>query len=100
MHEQLPPLKRQEIPYEHPDSANMFQPSSEKPFLATPDAIEMYQHETILRCLTVLQQEAKRHQGLDYLQVFDGEAIGKTENLWYIEDGPGGAITALLPSNY
>lgn len=78
----------------------MFQPSADKPFLATPDAIEMYQHEVILACLGVLQRKAIEKQGLDYLQVFEGEKTGKPENLWYIEDGAGGAITALLPSNY
>jgi len=96
----LPPLKEQEIPYDSPDSDNMFQPSAEKPFLATPPAIELYQHETILACLATLQRKAIEKQGLDYLQIFDGESIGKSENLWYIEDGEGGAITALLPSDY
>lgn len=96
----LPPLKEQEIPYDHPDSCNLFRPSAEKPFLSTPAAIELYQHETILACLAVLQRKAIEKQGLDYLQVFDGEASGKPENLWYIEDGEGGAITALLPSDY
>jgi hypothetical protein len=100
MLEQLPPLKAQEIPYDHPDSCNMFSPSAEKPFLATPDAIEMYQHEVIVACLEILRRKAVEVSGLDYLQVFDGESIGKPENLWYIEDGEGGAITALLPSNY
>jgi hypothetical protein len=96
----LPKLLMQEIPYDHEDSTNMFRPSPEKPFLATPDAIAMYQHEVIVACLRVLQQKAAEVGGVDYLQVFDGESIGKPENLWYIEDGPGGAITALLPSNY
>jgi hypothetical protein len=100
MHEHLPPLKAQEIPYDHAGSTNMFRPSADKPFLATPDAIEMYQHEVILACLAILQRKAIEVNGLDYLQIFDGEAIGKPENLWYIEDGDGGAITALLPSNY
>lgn len=100
MSEQLPSLKQQEIPYDHPDSVNMFRPAADKPFVATPDAIDMYQHDVILQCLAVLQREAEKHQGLDYLQVFDGESIGKDENLWYIEDGEGGAITGLLPSNY
>jgi hypothetical protein len=38
------------------------------------------------------------HQGLDYLQLFEDET--KSENLWFIEDDPGGAITALLPSDH
>ena len=74
------------------------QPGPEKPLVATPAAIAMYTHEAILACLGVLRKKAYQHGGLDYLQVFvDSE---KAENLWFIEDGPGGAITALLPSDY
>ena len=76
----------------------MFQPGPNKPLVATPAAIEMYTHETILKCFGVLRQLADQHQGLDYLQVF--EVDDKPENLWFIEDGEGGAITALLPSDY
>ena len=91
-------LKQQELPDDHPDAFNMFVPGPEKPFVATPAAINMYQHETIINCLIVLQQAARQKDGIDYLQVF--EDTSKPENLWYIEDGPGGAITALLPSDY
>ncbi|TWT60980.1 hypothetical protein Pan54_17120 [Rubinisphaera italica] len=76
----------------------MFQPGPNEPLVATPAAIEMYTNETILKCFGVLRQLADQHQGLDYLQVF--EAGDKPENLWFIEDGQGGAITALLPSDY
>lgn len=76
----------------------MFQPSPEKPFLSTPGAIEVYQADTIMACLIILQLKAKKYQGLDYLQVFEDQE--QSENLWYIEDGDGGAITALLPSEY
>lgn len=91
-------LKAQELPFDHPDSTNMFRPTAEKPFVATRAAIEMYQQETIIQCLQVLQQKATEQNGLDYLQVFEDES--KPENLWMIEDGDGGAITALLPSDY
>ena len=91
-------LKTQELPYDHPDSVYMFQPGPDKPFVATSAAIELYQNETIVQCLRILQQEATAHSGIDYLQVFDDES--KPENLWIIEDGDGGAITALLPSDY
>ena len=94
----FPSLKSQEIPFDHPDSCNRFEPGPDKPFVATPDAIEMYRRETIIACLAVLQAKAREHNGIDYLQVF--EDPDKTENLWFIEDGAGGAITALLPSNY
>ena len=95
---ELPSLKPQEIPLDHPDSNNMFQPTPDKPLLATPAAIAMYTQETILACLAILRQKADEHQGLDYLQVFS--ASTKTQDLWFIEDGPGGAITALLPSDH
>jgi hypothetical protein len=95
----MPPvLKQQEVPHDSPESRNFFQPSADKPFVATPAAIREYQHETIIRCLSVLQEQARRFNGIDYLQVFVD--VDKTEDLWFIEDGPGGAITALLPSDY
>lgn len=94
----LPELRDQEIPLDHPDSINMFQPRPDKPFLATPAAIAMYTHETIVSCLGAIREKADRHAGLDYVQVFvDSE---KPEPLWFIEDGEGGAITALLPSDH
>ena len=91
-------LKRQELPDNHPDATNMFIPGPEKPFVATPAAIEAYSQETIVKCLMVLQQNAQDKNGLDYLQVFEDQS--KPENLWIIEDSTGGAITALLPSDY
>lgn len=93
----LPTLKPQEIPFDHPDSTCMFLPGPEKPFVATPAAMDTY-GDSIIACLRALQCLAKQHRGLDYLQVFD--CPGKPEPLWLIEDGEGGAITALLPSDY
>jgi hypothetical protein len=90
-------LKPQEIPLDNPQSHYRFQPGPEKPFLATPAAIEMH-GDRILPCLTLLQEKAEEHDGLDYLQVFDDPS--KPEALWFIEDHEGGAITALLPSDY
>ena len=92
-----PILKIQEIPYDHPDSRCMFQPGPEKPFLATAAAIAEYR-TAIYLCLTELQEVAQSVHGLDYLQVF--EDPDKPEALWFIEDDTGGAITALLPSDY
>ena len=94
----FPILRPQEIPFDDPQSCEMFIPNAAKPLVATPAAIEMYGHETILACLSVLQEAAVREAGLDYLQVF--ESSDKQEKLWFIEDGSGGAITALLPSDY
>ncbi len=94
----LPTLRPQEISHDDSESCEMFLPSAEKPFVATPAAIEMYSRETILACLAVLQGSAVANAGLDYLQVFDDPT--KSEKLWFIEDGAGGAITALLPSDY
>jgi hypothetical protein len=91
-------LKPQEIPVTDPASSCFFRPSADKPFLATPAALAAYGEEQIFRCLACLRGQAEIHKGLDYLQVF--ECPGKTEPLWFIEDGPGGAITALLPSDY
>jgi len=90
-------LKPQEPPLDHPDSCNRFQPAPDKPFLATPGVIERYGHETIIACLRVLQDKAAKTEGIDYLQVFES-ADG--DRLWFIEDGAGGAITAMLPEEY
>ena len=92
-----PILKVQEIPFEDPDSRYMFQPSAEKPFVATPACISLYR-DAIYHCLIQLQQLAVEKNGLDYLQVFDDS--DKPEGLWFIEDDDGGAITALLPSEH
>lgn len=94
-----PVLKVQEITFDDPESCNHFQPSAEKPFVATPAAIEAYSHDIIIRCLAVLQDQAKRYDGIDRLQVFTSPEAGKPD-LWIIEDGDGGAITALLPTDY
>ena len=94
----LPSLKMQEIPFDHPDSCCRFIPSEKKPLLSTPAAIEMYSHQTVLACYLVLRELAELKDGIDYLQVFEDET--KDENLWFIEDGDGGAITGLLPSDY
>ncbi|MCA8999488.1 MAG: hypothetical protein KDA80_21010 [Planctomycetaceae bacterium] len=94
----LPRLKSQEIPLDDPESTNMFRPGPDKPFVATPAAIAMYSQETILACWQVLRTLADEQQGLDYLQVFESD--DHDENLWFIEDGAGGAITALLPTDY
>ncbi len=91
-------LKPQEIPYDGSESCWMFTPTPTKPFVATRVALEKFGGGVILACLLQLQELARRHEGLDYLQVFEGP--GKDETLWFIEDGEGGAITALLPDDY
>ncbi len=90
-------LKKQEPPLDHPDSCNQFLPGPDKPFIATPEAIAKYSYSQLLDCLFVLQAKARRYGGIDYLQVFESET---GERLWFIEDGQGGAITALLPTEY
>ncbi len=95
----VPTLKPQEIPLDHADSNNMFQPGHEKPLVATPAAIEAHTLEIILACHAVLRQKADEHNGLDYLQVFKSPA-DSSPDLWFIEDGPGGAISAILPTDY
>ena len=52
-----PILLVQEIPYDDRDSRYMFQPSAERPFVATPAAIALYR-DAIYRCLTQLQELA------------------------------------------
>jgi len=80
-----------------PQSSCRFVPTDDKPFLATPAAIDAY-GTTIVPCLVTLQRQAAFHAGLHWIQVFEDPS--RPEALWFIEDGPGGAITALLPSDY
>jgi len=89
----------QEIPFDHPQSNYHFQPGPEKRFVATPAAIQAHTLETITACMWYLQSLAEEKDGLDYLQVFRPKTP-ETPPLWFIEDGPGGAITALLNSDY
>ena len=91
-------LQPQEIALTDPDSSNFFQPCPTKPFVATPAALDTFGLDLILTCLKHLQRQAHRFDGLDYLQVF--QTLDGSETLWFIEDGPGGAITALLPGDY
>jgi hypothetical protein len=94
----MPTLKPQEIATEDPRSRYTFVPTPAKPFVVTRPALDLYGEDTIFACLYRLQALAMRHAGLDYLQVFTDSS--KTEPLWFIEDDAGGAITALLPSDY
>ncbi len=91
-------LKPQEISLDDPDSCHFFVPVLNKPFSATPAALRLYGEETIRSCLRQLQAKAQEHGGLDYLQVFTDP--DRAEALWFMEDGEGGSITALLPSDY
>ena len=91
-------LQPQEVPYESSESCWTFTPTTTKPFVVTRTAFETFGESTIFRCLLHLQEEARRHDGLDKLQVFEDQATH--EKLWFIEDGEGGAITALLPDDY
>ena len=90
-------LKPQEIRLDDPQSCCMFQPSPQKPVVATRAAMNRFGPVVIIECISLLQIKARRHHGLDYLQVFEDSDAGE---LWFIEDGDGGAITALLPSDY
>ena len=91
-------LKPQEVPHKAKASCYFFSPTENKPFVATRAALEQFGEMTIVVCLKELQAEARKHDGLDYLQVF--ESSDKMKLLWFIEDDDGGAITALLPSDY
>ena len=91
-------LNPQEVPYDSSESCWMFTPTTTKRFVVTNTAFETFGPRVILRCLSHLQEEARRYDGLDKLQVFEDQATHK--KLWFIEDGDGGAITALLPDDY
>ncbi len=89
-------LKPQEIPIDDPRSRYRF---TTQPFVATPTALNIYGQEVITKCLIYLQRQARQYNGIDYLQVFEDLAKGRSD-LWFIDDGEGGATTALLPEDY
>ena len=64
-------LNPQEISYDAKASCNFFVPSEDVPFVATRAAIEQFEETTIVACLKELQTEARQHNGLDYLQIFE-----------------------------
>ena len=68
------------------------------PIFETAENIDLYSHEIIIACWAVLREQADAHGGLDSLQAFESAHQG--DNLWFIEDGDGAAITALRPSEY
>lgn len=89
-------LRSQELPLDHPDSRYYFNTQS---YVATRNALDAYGQAIIGGCLIYLQTQAKRYKGLDYLQVFE-DIDGNRPPLWFIDDGNGGATTALLPEDY
>lgn len=86
-------LQPQEIAVDDPCSNYFF---AGKPFAATQGALREFGELSVLACLRLLQREAMKHDGIDYLQVFK-DAEGR--RLWFIED-EGDSITALLPEEY
>jgi len=86
-------LQPQEPPLNDPCSNKFF---AGKPFVATQGAILQFGYITILACLRLLQREAMKHNGIDYLQIFKDDY---GHRLWFIED-EGDTITALLPEEY
>lgn len=86
--------KVQEIPLDHRDSRFFFT----KRLVATRAAFDTFGPELILDRYLFLQEQARRCNGLDYLQVFEDHANPEGPKLWFIEDGV--VVTALLPSDY
>ena len=84
----------QEIPLDHPDSRFFFS----KSLVATPAALAAFGPVLIADRFLFLQEQARRCNGLDYLQVFEDHANLDSPHLWFIEDGT--VVTALLPSDY
>lgn len=89
--------KPQEISLDDPSSTFMFLPIK-KPFVVTAAVATAIPEAVVVACLHQLMWFADKHRGLDYLQSFTVQ--GSAESLWFIEDGDGGAITALFPSDY
>lgn len=86
--------RNQEIPYDDPHSNFFFR----KRLVATRPAFDLFGPVEILAQYLFLQEQARRCNGIDYLQVFEDHANPGGPNLWFIEDGE--VVTALLPSDY
>lgn len=93
---QLPRLSPQRNPFGHPDSKHHFRAEAPHSFEITTGARELYGELIIFGCLNMLHAWAIEQDGLDGRQVFQDDS--KLEPLWIIEDGDGGTVTALLPS--
>ena len=68
-------------------------------FVATRNAIDKFGETVIVAAHIILLKAVKQKGGLDYLQVFE-DIEKKRPPLWFIDDGDGGATTALLPEDY
>ncbi len=85
--------KPQEIPLDHPVSRWRFTGQ----LVATPAALDAFGAELILPVYLILQTLAEKHDGVDYLQVFE-DPTGADSRLWFIDDET--HVTALLPLDY
>lgn len=92
-------LKRQRPLAKPEDCCHFFIPSKdkEKPLVITTAAIQQIGLVTILGCLFVLQAKARKHNGIDSVQVF--ESADKKQQLWFHEGGSDGGITIFVPTD-
>jgi hypothetical protein len=92
-----PILKQQELSYDHPDSRWMFDPEAEDVAVAITPAAKAIYNDYAYELLAVLTDLAKRHQGVDRLQIFMSPDPN-VEDLW-VEEGMD-AIVFHLPSEH
>lgn len=92
-----PILKQQEIPFGHPDSNCMFDPDVGNLAVAITPAAKAIYNDCAYKLLAVLTELAKRHEGLDRLQIFMS-CDPSVDDLW-VEQGPD-AIVFHLPSEH
>ena len=76
-----PILKQQEIPYDHPESKCMFDPDADDLAIAITPAARAIYNDYAYELLAVLTDLAKRHDGLDRLQIFMSQDPN-VEDLW------------------
>jgi hypothetical protein len=88
----------QEVDFDDDRSICDFRPGEGKPFLITRGVQDEFGISLPSECLSRLMAMASLHDGIDYLQVFEIPELD--QKIWLIDDGDGGAITALLPSEY
>ncbi len=89
-------LKSQEIPYDAPESDNMFDLVNSKRVVVTSAVADLLGDNIsqASTCVRRLHEMAQEHRGLDYLQVFEND---EGVDLWVIEDDE--RITVMTPSD-
>lgn len=90
-------LKRQSRPFNAEECCHFFVPTKEKPCIVSLSAIEQVGTTTIRKFLGDLQIMARKHNGIDAMQVF--ESPDGKQKLWFHEGGSDGIISVFVQAD-